>query len=102
MKKIILIILLALPLSIFSQNIQKDSTETKVFRKDSSVVVQSIQTLEITMSSQFLEAEIAKMQQEKIELEKKQRAINDRINQFLMLLGQVKQVEAELKKPVKK
>jgi hypothetical protein len=103
MKKLFLLAVICLaPLSIFCQSVQKDSTSTIVFERDSSVIVSTTQTVEVSLTSAILEAEIVKMQQEKAKLEQQVKAIADRLNQYFQLSGQVKQAEEKLKKRSKK
>lgn len=103
MKNLFLLAVICLaPLSIFCQSVQKDSTSTIVFERDSSVIVSTTQTVEVSLTSAILEAEIVKMQQEKAKLEQQVKAIADRLNQYFQLIGQVKQAEEKLKKRSKK
>jgi hypothetical protein len=102
MKKLFLLAIILLPLSLFSQSIQKDSTSTIVFERDSSVIVSTTQIVEVSLTSAILEAEIVKMQQEKAKLEQQVKVIAERLNQYFQLIGQVKQAEDKLKKRAKK
>jgi hypothetical protein len=101
MRRILFFALVIAPLSIFCQSIQKDSTNTLVFERDSAVIVQTTQVVEVALTSQIIQDEINKMLQEKGKIEASLKALNDKINQFYQLIGQIRQAEDKIKKSKK-
>lgn len=97
MRRILFIALIIAPLSIFCQSIQKDSTSTQVFERDSAVIVQTTQVVEVALTSQIIQDEINKMIQEKQKIESSLKALNDKLNQFYQLIGQIRQSEQKIK-----